>query len=488
MSSLTDLTITEALTQLRNGVITAVDLTQAHLDQIQAYDERVRAFITVAAEQALAQAQAADEARANGDDRPLLGIPLAIKDVLSTKDIETTCASKILKGYVPIFDATCVARLKDAGAIILGKLNMDEFAMGSSTENSGFFNTFNPWDLERVPGGSSGGSGAAVAARMALGTLGTDTGGSIRLPGSFCGVAALKPSYGRISRYGLIAYGSSLDCAGPLTRSVEDAARLLQVMAGHDPLDSTSMNLPVPDYVAGLTGDIDGLTIGIPQEYFVEGLHPEVEASIKAAIAQLESLGAKAVPVSLPHTEYSLPTYYIVATSEASANLARYDGIRFGSRMDKGEMWDTYRATRGEGFGAEVKRRIMLGTYALSAGYYDAWYGKAQAVRTLIKKDFDTVFEQVDVLVAPTSPTTAFKIGENTDDPIQMYLADVLTIAANVGGICGINVPCGFDSNNLPIGLQILAPAFGEETLLRVAHAYEQQNDWHTRKPALIEA
>lgn len=486
MSELTDLSISAALEKLRAGEITSVALTQAHLDKIEQYDEQIKAFITVTAESALEQAKAADEARANGEDKPLLGIPLAIKDVISTKDIETTCASKILKGYTPIFDATVIQRLKDAGMVMLGKLNMDEFAMGSSTENSGFFNTHNPWDLERVPGGSSGGSAAAVASQMAMGALGTDTGGSIRQPGSLCNLAALKPSYGRVSRYGLVAFGSSFDQAGPMTRTVEDAARILQVIAGHDPKDSTSRPDPVPDYAAGLTGNIEGLKIGLPKEYFIEGMETDVEKAVREAIAQLESMGAVISEVSLPHTKYSLPTYYLIANGEASANLARFDGVRFGQRVNKGNLGDTYKATRGEGFGTEVKRRIMLGTYALSAGYYDAWYGKATGVRSLIKQDFVNAFYDVDVLISPTSPTTAFKFGDNMDDPLKMYLADVLTIAANVAGICGISVPCGFDSNNLPIGLQILGPQLGEDTILRVAHAYEQANDWYKQKPELI--
>ena len=488
MTALTDLTISEALKQLRNGEITSVELTQAHLDAIEQYDEKIGAYLTVTGELALEQAAAADELLKNGeaDDKPLIGIPLAMKDVLSTKGVETTCASQILKGYKPIFDATCVARLKEAGMVMLGKLNMDEFAMGSSNENSGYFNAYNPWDLERVPGGSSGGSGAVVAARMAMGATGTDTGGSIRLPGAFCNVVALKPSYGRVSRYGLIAFGSSFDQAGPMTRSVEDAARMLQVMAGQDKMDATSMPNPVPDYVAGLTGDVKGLKIGLPKEYFGEGMQPEVEKSVRDAIASLESMGAEVHEVTLPHSKYSLPTYYILTNSEASANLARYDGIRFGNRVDEGNMKDTYYATRGQGFGAEVKRRIMLGTYTLSAGYYDAWYGKAQKVRSLIKQDFDKAFEKVDVIASATSPTTAFKIGENTDDPVQMYLTDILTISANLAGICGINVPCGFDGQGLPIGLQLQAPAFGEDTLLRVAHTYEQAHDWNSRKPEMI--
>jgi len=485
MTSLTDLTITQALEKLNAGEISSVELARAYLDQIERLDGQIRAFLTVTTDRALADAETADKARAAGDDRPLLGIPLAIKDVLSTKDIETTCASKILKGYVPLFNATAVQRLEEAGMVLLGKTNMDEFAMGSSTENSGFFNTCNPWNLAHVPGGSSGGSAAAVSAGMAAGALGSDTGGSIRQPGAYCGLAALKPSYGRVSRYGLIAYGSSLDQTGPMTRTVEDSARILQVIAGHDPLDSTSMDSDVPDYLAGLTGDINGLKVGIPQEYFVEGMQPEVKDAVRAAVGHLESLGAEIVEVSLPHTEYSLPAYYLIAPAEASANLARYDGIRFGTRVDKGEMWPTYKATRGEGFGPEVKRRIMLGTYALSAGYYDAYYGKAQAVRTLIKQDFDAVFQQVDVLVAATAPTTAFKIGAIIDDPLQMLLVDVLTIPANLAGLPGLNVPCGFDDNGLPIGLQILGAPFTEATVLRVGHAYEQSTDWHTKRPRI---
>lgn len=492
MTSLTDLTLTRALELLDAGDISSVDLTRAYLAQIERLDDTVRAFITVTPERALAQAQAADAQRAAGDKRPLLGIPLAIKDVISTKDVETTCASKILKGYVPIFDATCVARLYDAGMVMLGKLNMDEFAMGSSTENSGFFITRNPWDLERVPGGSSGGSAAAVAAGMCAGTLGTDTGGSIRLPGAFCGITALKPSYGRVSRYGLVAFGSSLDQPGPMTRTIEDAARILQVIAGHDPLDSTSMPADVPDYVASLRAlpddsqPLKGVKVGIPREFFVEGMQPEVEQAVRAAIAQLETLGAVTLEVTLPHTEYSLPVYYLIATSEASTNLARYDGIRFGTRIEGQDMWDTYRRTRGQGFGAEVKRRIMLGTYALSAGYYDAFYGKASLVRTLIKQDYDRAFEQVDIIAAPISPTTAFRLGENTADPLQMYLADVLTISANLAGVCGMSVPCGFDNAGLPIGLQLLGPAFGEDAILRAGYAYERATDWTARRPALV--
>ena len=485
MSELTQLTIAQALERLRSREISAVDLTRAYLQRIEALEPAINAYITVTAERALADAAAADKARANGDDRPLLGIPLAVKDVLSTKDIETTCGSRILAGYVPIFTATTVKRLEDAGMVMLGKTNCDEFAMGSSTENSARGVTTNPWDTGRVPGGSSGGSAAAVAAGLAAGALGTDTGGSIRQPGAFCGVVGLKPSYGRVSRYGLVAFGSSLDCPGPLTRTVEDAARLLSVMAGSDPLDSTSLPAGVPDYAAALGGDLKGLRVGVPKEYFIDGMQPEVEAAVRAAIDHLRDLGAETIEVSLPHTEYALPVYYIIAPAEASANLARYDGIRFGARVDRGDMWATYKATRGQGFGAEVKRRIMLGTYALSAGYYDAYYAKAQQVRTLIKRDFDEAFEQVDIIAAPTTPKTAFRFGENTGDPLQMYLEDVFTLPASLAGVPGLSVPCGFNGDGLPIGLQLIAPSLREDLLLRVGHAYEQSTEWHKRAPEI---
>lgn len=486
MTSLTELTITEALSRLRAKDISAVELTRAYLEQIERLNPTLQAYLCVTADRALRDAETADRMRAQGEDRPLLGIPLAIKDVLSTQGIETTCGSKILKGYTPVFDATVVARLSQAGMVLLGKVNCDEFAMGSSTENSAYQITRNPWDVERVPGGSSGGSAAAVSAGMAAGALGTDTGGSIRQPGALCGIAALKPSYGRASRYGLVAFGSSLDCPGPLARSVEDVARMMSVIAGHDPLDSTSMALDVPDYLSSLSGEIKGLRVGIPKEYFIEGIQPEVEVAVRTAIEQLRALGAEIREISLPHTSYSLPVYYIIAPAEASANLARYDGIRFGAKVDKGEMWPTYKATRGEGFGAEVKRRIMLGTYTLSAGYYDAYYGKAQAVRTLIKQDFTKAFEEVDVIVAPTAPKTAFKIGENVNDPLAMYLEDVFTLPGSLAGICGLNVPCGFDKAGLPIGLQIMGKAFGEATVLSVGHAYEKSTEWHRRRPALV--
>ncbi len=485
MIDLTRLTITEALERLRQREISSLELTEAHLRRIEALDAGLRAYLCVTSDLALAEAEAADQARAAGEDRPLLGIPIALKDVLSTKGIETTCGSKILKGYRPIFDATSVARLQAAGAVLLGKLNMDEFAMGSTTENSGYFPTRNPWNPDHVPGGSSGGSAAAVSAGLAMATLGSDTGGSIRQPASFCGVSAIKPSYGRVSRYGLIAYGSSFDQAGPFARTVEDVARVLAVIAGHDPLDSTSMPQDAPDYVDGLAGAVRGLKIGLPREYFAEGLQPDVEKAVLAAVALLEDMGAHVQEVSLAHAEYCLPAYYIIAMAEASANLARYDGVRFGARAEGADLIDSYKLTRGQGFGEEVKRRIMLGTYTLSAGYYDAYYGKAQAVRTLIRADFDAIFENVDALVAPVAPTTAFKFGEMTQDPLQMILADVLTISANLAGLCGLSVPCGFDKAGLPIGMQILGAPYNEPTVLNLGHAYQSATDWHLRAPAL---
>ncbi len=485
MTELTSLTITEALTLLRAGEISALELTEAHLARIERLDPQIGAYLTLTPQLARQQARAADVARAAGDQRPLLGIPIGIKDVLSTKGVETTCGSRILKGYKPVFDATAVARLAAAGAVSLGKLNMDEFAMGSSTENSGFFPTRNPWNLEHVPGGSSGGSAAAVAAHLAMASLGSDTGGSIRQPASFCGVSAMKPSYGRVSRYGLIAYGSSFDQTGPFARSVDDVARLMQVIAGHDPLDSTSMPAPVPDYPAALDDAISGLKIGLPAEYFAEGLQPDVAAAVRAAVAQLETQGAVAREVSFVHADYCLPAYYIIAMAEASANLARYDGVRFGARVDGVDLIDSYKKTRGLGFGAEVKRRIMLGTYTLSAGYYDAYYGKAQAVRTLIRDDFAALFDAVDVLIAPVAPSTAFKFGEVMDDPLRMILADELTISANLAGLPGLSLPCGFDAAGLPIGLQILGAPFTEERLLQIGAAFQRATDWHTRSPDL---
>lgn len=485
MCELTDLDISAALGRLRRRELSAVELTRAYLARIEALDGRLRAWLRVTPEAALAAAERADERYRAGAAGPLEGIPLGLKDVFSTKGVETTCGSRILRGYRPVFSATMVERLEAAGALFLGKLNMDEFAMGSSTGNSGFFSSHNPWDLTRVPGGSSGGSAAAVAAGMAAGALGTDTGGSIRQPGAFCGIPALKPGYGRCSRHGLIAFGSSLDCPGPLARRVEDLARLLQVIAGHDPRDATSLPAPVPDYVAGLQRGLRGLRIGIPEAWLGAGLQPAVATALRAALTQLEALGAELRPVALPHSEYSVATYYIIAPAEASANLARYDGVRYGQRAERAGLWPTLRATRGEGFGAEVKRRIMMGTYVLSAGYYDAWYGKAQAVRTLIRRDFDEAFREVDLIAAPTTPTTAFRTGENLDDPLQMYLQDIFTLPPSLAGVVGLSLPCGFDEDGLPVGLQLIAPALGEGLALRVGHAYEQTTDWHRRRPPL---
>ncbi len=483
---LTDLTLTEARDKLRSGAISALELAQAHLDRIRTIDPQVRAFLLVTEEHALEAAAEADRRLGRGDDAPLLGVPLAIKDVLMTRGVPTTAGSRTLEGYVPPYTATALERLFAAGALMLGKTNTDEFAMGSSTENSGYFTTRNPWDLERVPGGSSGGSAAAVAARMALAALGTDTGGSVRQPAALCGVSALKPSYGRVSRYGLIAFASSLDQVGVFGRTVADCAALLSVMAGHDPLDSTSVPDAPPDYAQALTGDVQGLRIGVPREFFIEGIQPDVERAVRAAIDQFAALGADVREISLPHTRYGAHVYYLIGPAEASANLARFDGVRYGSRVEAGGMWPTYKATRGQGFGAEVKRRIMLGTYALSAGYYDAYYLKAQKVRTLIRQDFDQAFEAVDVILTPTTPSTAFRIGEKIDDPLQMYLADIFTLTPSLAGIPAMCVPCGFDAQALPIGMQLIGPAFDEASILRAADAYQRVTDWHTRKPQAV--
>jgi aspartyl-tRNA(Asn)/glutamyl-tRNA(Gln) amidotransferase subunit A len=479
--ALYELTIHAAWAALQRGDFSAVELTQSLLDRIAQVDGQVNAYLTVTAELALAQAAAADVRRSCGETAPLLGIPLAVKDVLCTEGVRTTCGSRILEHFIPPYTATAVHRLTAAGMVLLGKTNTDEFAMGSSTENSGYFPTHNPWDLARVPGGSSGGSGAAVAAQMAMAALGSDTGGSVRLPASYCGVVGLKPSYGRVSRYGLVAYGSSLDQIGVLAKDVRDAALLLGVIAGQDPHDSTTMPAPVPAYSQSLSGDVRGLRIGLPDEYFVEGLQPEVNAAVRAAIDVLAGLGAEVVRISLPNTDKALPVYYLVATAEASANLARFDGVRYGFSADSASILENYRDSRGQGFGAEVKRRIMLGTYVLSAGYYDAYYLKAQQVRTLIKQDFESAFTQVDVIASPVAPTTAFRLGEKVEDPLAMYLSDLFTIPLNLAGMCGISVPCGFDAQGLPIGLQLMGPHLGEATLLRAAHAYEQATPWHTR-------
>ena len=447
MSELNRLTIADAQAKLRKREISSRDLTRACLDRIAAVEPKLNAFITVCEREALEQADAADKRLASGDAPPLCGIPLGIKDIYATKGVRTTCASKILDNFVPPFDATVIAKLRAEGAVFVGKANMDEFAMGSSTENSAFGPTRNPHDLERVAGGSSGGSAAAVAAYECLASLGTDTGGSIREPASFCGVVGIKPTYSRVSRYGVIAYASSLDQVGPFSRTVRDAAIMLRSLAGVDPSDSTCSARPVPDYERALTGDVKGLRIGVPKEYFVEGMQPEVEKSVRDALANLQKAGARTVEISLPHTSYAVAAYYLVATAEASANLARYDGIRYGLRVPAENNIELYEKSRAQGFGAEVKRRIMLGTFALSAGYYDAYYLKGQKVRTLIRRDFERAFETCDVVMAPVAPTTAFKLGEKTDDPLTMYLSDIFTISVNLAGLPGMSMPCGYDDD-----------------------------------------
>jgi len=483
------LTLSELTARLAKREVSAVEAMQACLDQVKRVDGRVQAFLSHDAADALSQAATADKALAQGAtyvQQPLLGVPIALKDVLAVEGHPLGCASKILSGFISPYDATAVENLKAAGAILFGRLNMDELAMGSSTENSAYFTTRNPWDTSRVAGGSSGGSAAAVAADECIAALGTDTGGSIRQPAALCGCVGMKPTYGRVSRYGLVAFASSLDQIGPLTKDVRDAATILRVISGHDPRDSTSVNAPVPDYEASLGDGIKGLKLGLPKEYFIRGIDPEVNAAVQTAVKQLEKLGAEIVGISLPHTEYAVATYYIVATAEASANLARFDGIRYGLRVDGADPIALYTKTRGAGFGAEVKRRIILGTYVLSSGYYDAYYLRAQKVRTLIRQDFLKAFETVDAIVTPTSPTAAFKAGEKTDDPMQMYLSDIFTISCNLAGICGVSLPCGFTTNpKLPIGLQILGKPFGEATMLRVAHAFEQATPWRKERPAL---
>jgi aspartyl-tRNA(Asn)/glutamyl-tRNA(Gln) amidotransferase subunit A len=479
-----ELSLREAAARVRSRELSAVDLTRAALARIAATNPALGAFLTLNEVEALAAAEAVDRRVAGGQDPgPLGGVPVGVKDIICTAGLRTTAGSRILERFVPSYDATVTARLRQAGAVIVGKLNCDEFAMGSSTENSALGTTRNPWDPTRVPGGSSGGSGVAVAARACHATLGTDTGGSVRLPAAFCGVVGLKPTYGRVSRYGVIAYASSLDQVGPLARDVADVAAVLEVIAGHDPADSTASPRPVPPYLAALDGKVQGLRLGLPREYFVEGMQPEVEAAVRAAVDHLEGLGATIEPVSLPHTEYAIATYYLIATAEASSNLARYDGIRYGLREPRAALGEMYEATRAAGFGAEVKRRIMLGTYALSAGYYDAYYLKAQQVRTLIRMDFQKALETCDALVTPVSPTTAFRLGEKTADPVTMYLSDIFTISVNLAGLPALALPCGFDRAGLPIGLQVIGRPFDEETVLRVGHAYEQSTEWHERRP-----
>jgi len=481
-----DLTIHAAHELLQAKKISSVELTQDYLARIKAVDPKVRAIVTVTEEHALEQAKKADERIAAGKAQPLTGVPFLLKDNMSTKGIKTTCSSKMLENFVPPYNAAVVEKLHCAGAVMVGKANMDEYAMGSSTENSAFFTTHNPWDLSRVPGGSSGGSAAGVAANEAVFALGSDTGGSIRQPAGFCSVTGFKPTYGRVSRYGLVAFASSLDQIGPLTRDALDAALVMNVISGHDKSDSTSAAEPVPDYTNDLTKDLKGMKIGIPKEYFVAGMQPEVDAVIKEAIKQLEALGAKVEwGVSLPQTPHALAVYYIIAPSEASANLARYDGSKYGyAYLDTDNMWEGMEKTKQFGFGPEVKRRIMLGNYALSSGYYDAYYLKAQKVRTLIRREFDAAFEKYDALVTPTSPTVPFKIGERADDPLSMYLSDVCTLPVNIAGIPGISIPAGF-AKGLPVGMQIIGKPFAEETLLKISYAFQQVTDWHTKSPAV---
>lgn len=479
------LSIGEASRLIEKKELSPAELTEAVLDRIEKTDAKLNSYITVTAENARLRAREAEKEIASGNYRGALhGIPLGLKDIFVMKGAPATCGSRMLENFMPPYDATVTEKLLNAGAVILGKNNMDEFAMGSSTETSYFGPAKNPWDTERVPGGSSGGSAAAASASLCLGSVGTDTGGSIRQPAAFCGVVGMKPTYGRVSRYGMIAFASSLDQAGPITKTVEDTAIILNAISGHDSKDSTCVNMPVPDYAASLKDDIKGIKIGVPKEYFIEGMDGEVEDAARKAISLLEHLGGEIVEVSLPHTEYAVLTYYIIAPSEASSNLARYDGVKYGYRA-KGasSLGDMYVKTRAEGFGSEVKRRIMLGTYALSSGYYDAYYLKAQKVRTLIKNDFDEAFKKVDIIAAPTAPEVAFKIGDKTGDPIKMYLSDVLTIPCNIAGLPGISVPCGFSSGGLPIGLQILGKAFDEGAVIRAAHAYEREAGWHSRRP-----
>jgi aspartyl-tRNA(Asn)/glutamyl-tRNA(Gln) amidotransferase subunit A len=477
---LTHLSLAEARRLLEKGEVTPSELLEAVLVRIGAVEERIGAYISVTSDRAR-------EMAVSGAEGPLAGVPLAVKDNICTRGVRTTCGSRMLENFVPPYESTVTARLARAGYVLLGKTNMDEFAMGSSCEHSAFFPTLNPWDGTRITGGSSGGSAAAVAADECIGALGSDTGGSIRQPAALCGVVGLKPTYGRVSRYGLVAFASSLDQIGPLTKTVEDAAILLNVIAGHDPCDSTSAPLPVPDFTREVGRDIKGLKVGVPKEYFIEGMDGEVEAAVRKAIEALEALGARIEQVSLPHTEYGIAAYYIIAPSEASSNLARYDGVKYGFRsaVPGQSLMEMYTSTRARGFGPEVKRRVMLGTYSLSSGYYEAYYRKAQKVRTLLRGDFEEAFRKVDVLAAPTTPEAAFRRGEKMADPLRMYLSDVFTNTVNMAGVPAISVPCGFTGEGLPVGLQIIGKHFDEPAVLRVAHAYEQATDWHKRKPRL---
>jgi len=484
--SLHALTVHELHGKLKKREVSSVEITESVFQRISSTEEKLRCYITLCRDAAVEEAKRADERLKRGEaSAPLLGIPVALKDIFLTRGLLTTCASKILGNFTPPYDSTTVKKLKEAGAVVTGKTNMDEFAMGSSTENSAFAATRNPWNPERVPGGSSGGSAAAVAADQCIAALGTDTGGSIRQPASCCGIVGMKPTYGRVSRYGVIAFASSLDQVGPMTKDVTDCALMLEAIAGHDPSDSTSVNAPVPVYAGFLNGDIKGLRVGIPKEYFIQGMQPEVEQGVREAIRVIEKSGARVEEISLPHTEYAVAVYYLIATAEASSNLARYDGMKYGYRASARDLTETYMRSRAEGFGTEVKRRIMLGTYALSAGYYDAYYLKAQKVRALIKRDFAEAFRKCDAIVTPTAPTTAFKIGEKTQEPLQMYLSDIFTISVNLAGLPGLSLPCGFDGDGLPIGMQIIGRHFDEATILRLAFAYEQATEWHKRKPEL---
>lgn len=487
-TELHELSLTQAAARLDAGEVSCRELTEHFVKRSERLDPKVRAFLTPTYDEALAQADAADARRANGEKGPLLGIPIAIKDNMCVLGGRTTCASKILDNFIAPYEATAVTKLRDAGAVFMGKTNLDEFAMGSSCENSAYHPTHNPWDLERIPGGSSGGSAAAVAAAQSLASFGSDTGGSIRQPASLCGVVGIKPTYGRVSRYGLVAFASSLDQIGPFARDVRDGATLLNAICGHDPRDSTSADRSVPDFTQGLGRGVKGLRIGLPKEYFIKGMDPEVEAAVRETADKLADLGAEMIEISLPHTEYAVATYYLCAPAEASSNLGRYDGAQYGHRAEGAtDIIDMFTRSRSEGFGAEVKRRIMIGTYALSSGFYDAYYMKALKVRTLMKQDFDRAFEKVDAIVSATSPTPAFKIGERIDDPLQMYLSDVFTIPANLVGLPGMSLPCGLGNGRLPIGLQVMAPVFGEETMLRVAHAFEQATEHHLQRPAMDE-
>lgn len=482
---LNELTISELRKLLDNREISSADIINDVYKRIDEVEGRVKSFITITRDYAYESLAQAEKAISAGRAALMTGIPVAVKDNMCAKGILTTCASKILHNFIPPYESTVTARLKEQGYILTGKTNMDEFAMGSSTENSGFHTTRNPWDLERVPGGSSGGSAAAVAAGECIAALGSDTGGSIRQPASLCGVVGLKPTYGRVSRYGLVAFASSLDQIGPITKNVTDAAIMMNSIGGHDPKDSTSAPVEMPDFAASIGRGVKGLKIGIPKEYFIQGIDAEINDSVNSAVKKLESLGAIPVEVSLPHTGYAIAVYYVLATSEASSNLARYDGVKYGFRAEGKDLLEMYMNTRAKGFGAEVKRRIMLGTYALSSGYYEAYYKKAQQVRTLIKQDFDRAFEKADLIITPTSPTSAFKIGEKATDPLQMYLSDIFTISVNLAGVPAISIPCGFTKENLPIGLQIIGKHFDEDSILKAAYAYEQSTQWHQRRPQL---